>query len=646
MRKLWSIFLCPAIACSPGDGVPDDNGAPVAEVLEESQAEIASEQPGIADIMGEVDANCNAGWCGYFEDPNQTFLSYAVVKIGGCTGTFIGPNIVMTASHCGGPSLGATAIHYLRTAAGRPGGTLSSYNLGNCQMLLGAIQQNHTTEYRGATDVALFFCPDINVRGTMTPPGLLLGDLDFDTREVSVGEPVVRFWSNLVVNRGQTHMLVGQGNIQNTSGFYGYQNAEAYNDNTCVNEGGSGSPGISRLYQRILMGPLDSGGGVEAGPCGVGTRATKAHAIFSEFYLDQAYGAVQLNSANIQNLTGLRPELYFGHQDKDANNVLDIVEHIDAVRGEPLRDYYWYHWDSARRNAQWSALANTVFYTDHVAAPAQPYGIVRLSAPNSQQMLKHEGFKFEPNRRYRMSVQLSQVGELGAGNLSTNIFLTGRSIQNAGSIPAVSASLPQFAAPLRHTLGFWTNGTGLPGLRLTGQGALAANLQTMVIMRDGAVLNFDTVDKRQGWKNQNTNARALFVPDGISSAVNAAPDFALAIRRDPARVLGSDWPAYYDYLPLTPGDRYQLCFSVKSSAAVNLSGRVEVMSHNNTLLSAQTFPVSGVWTERCLNPFTMVSVAEGAAPTASRTRAQIRFQLQSSSTEHILVDNLRVNENP
>src|SRR4030095_11858734 len=65
MRRCLTQILMPVIASLL---------LPYAGAISEAWA-IASEQPGAADVFGEVDANCTTGWCGYFSDPNKTLSS-------------------------------------------------------------------------------------------------------------------------------------------------------------------------------------------------------------------------------------------------------------------------------------------------------------------------------------------------------------------------------------------------------------------------------------------------------------------------------------------------------------------------------------------------------------------------------------------
>lgn len=423
---------------------------------------IASEQAGLADVFGEVDANCAAGWCGYFEEPNKTALSYAAVAVSAnliCSGAFIGPNLLLTASHCGGPQATPTSITYLGTAVARPGAqTLSSWSAGTCSVLVGSIQQDvPPVWYRGAADVQLFYCPDVTVCGQQVPPGLLLGTLDFDLREVKVNEPVYRLWANGIVDRNQTHLLISHGVITDTSGTYGFQNTPAYSANTCVNQGASGSPAISPTWQRILIGPLDSGGALSNLPCSASSRGAKAHSIFEKFYLDTGLYPFQISPGTISSV-GLVPALYSGWQDKNGNYVLDIQEDYERARGEVKRDHYWYNFDSRHQNALWREFAGTVVYPDHVTPPGPPYGIVHLESARTETLYRHDTLPFEPNSTYRVSFKLLRVNRAGSST-ALQFALTDR------SVPPVPIRTAISQRPVYVAFRFRTSSTVQPGAR-------------------------------------------------------------------------------------------------------------------------------------------------------------------------------------
>lgn len=643
---------------------------------------IAAQQQDVAEIFGELDAGCTIGapspWCGYFSNANKTLVSYAVTKLSGgssCTGAFIGPNLYMTAGHCGAQSITPTSITYQGTARSRAPGagatSASRWNVGSCAFVLGSIQQNATALYRGGADVNLHYCPNVlDSHGRSVPPGLLLGDLDFDNRDVPVGEQVWRLWWNPVVaapyNSGD-HLMISRATgpggtpvstIQSTNTRYGYQNALSYTDSTCVNGGASGSPGLSENWLRIVEGPLSMSNVNNPGlPCGFGAKSTKTTAIFSEFYLDPNWASVQMNGTFIQSL-GMQPHTYWGFQDENHNNVFDFQEDLEKIVGEVDRQYFWYNFDSARRNALWRTLAFTNVFTDHVTPPAPPFGIVHLQTDTNSTPVTAEGmyaetlfrldsFPLKANTSYRVNLKLNVLSASGASVLQFR----------AGSQAPIAIPTPLGVS--RATFRFTTGAQacdkvlapGACGIRFeavnpansTTAPLLSADLNTLSVSKEDAnrdvFFDFDTSDNRGSWRNQNTNARALILPDGISATPNGVPDFALAVTDDPARAQSVDWSALNEHLDLVPGESYTIFFRAKSTRTTGtIAGAAEAFTPSGVVLSAlNNWAVGSAWsTEFALGPFV-------AAPD---TRVHFgAFNFGANTTDHILIDQIRVHRN-
>jgi len=119
-----------------------------------------------------------------YTDPDLTLTSYAVPDVGGCTGEMIGPNIMMTASHCGNNDRPATFWVYRNQD---PAHLITE--VFNCHILL-------NTSWK--TDVTLHYC-DPNAAGES--PGDKYGYLDFDHSQPYVGQPVYSYWYNPINSR-------------------------------------------------------------------------------------------------------------------------------------------------------------------------------------------------------------------------------------------------------------------------------------------------------------------------------------------------------------------------------------------------------------------------------------------------------------
>lgn len=143
-------------------------------------------------------------------------------------------------------------------------------------------------------------------------------------------------------------------------------------------------------------------------------------------------------------------------------------------------------------------------------------------------------------------------------------------------------------------------------------------------------MDFDTFDKRGGWRNQNTSGFALILPDGLTAASGAAPDFALVLTHNSSLPSTSDWSALNEHLALVPGDAYRICFKTKSSNG-NPSGRTEAVTGTGVVLSSLDFATSSFnWIDACLPRFT------------AQYDTRLRFGSRTTGGNHILVDSIAI----
>jgi hypothetical protein len=141
-------------------------------------AEIRCEQPGMADFVGDA-TGCPGDWCGYQQNADVTLTSYAVGIVGGadtCTATFIGPNIAVTAAHCG-TGTDATALNLLYRAGTFAPAVLEVTRCSTLvQSLACTVPACGPVPHDTATDTAILHCTDVDLGGGKTiPPGLLFG---------------------------------------------------------------------------------------------------------------------------------------------------------------------------------------------------------------------------------------------------------------------------------------------------------------------------------------------------------------------------------------------------------------------------------------------------------------------------------------
>lgn len=584
--------------------------APALDVASDTQA-IAQEQPGLADILGD-DTGCPGQFCGYFQDPNRTYASHAVGMYGwkSCTGAFIGPNIFMTAAHCAGQPV-VQFMSYLDNGARHEYGFYCQGTLTQSLEIAG------DPAYKGSGDTRLVYCPDINVNGTVLPPGVHFGYLDFDLRLAPLQTQVYQIWNNPVQSLGQHHMLHSAGRItSNTTRYFTppYQDPIFYTADVCTNQGASGAPSLSADWHRILIGPHAIGGNTQTQSCGVGASGVQAQSLFDKWYIDVSKVPWHMEPNLIASF-GLVPGSYDGYQDKNHNYVFDIQQDIEALRGEAARDHYWLGFESRRRNATWSRGPAAVFYTDHLAAPAPPYGILHHDSTQANRIIA----KRLPLPSYRAIRIAFQSRRFRGGWLQVRIR------HADGTVVSTNAFPDSGAVAKWHRLRMST-GANPVELELYAMGDLKVDLWDLSVIVDGAAMDFDTMDQREGWRNGNTSARAFIVPRGTGSG----PDWALAVLRDTSRAVASDWGAINEHLALTPSSRYRFCFQHRSPSGWG-SGRVEVMDPTGTYLAGTNFGSTGTWTQTCFE-------ASGVG-----ANSRLRFGDRTATNRHMFyVDDMSI----
>lgn len=663
-------------------------GASEVVSVETAVGGIAAQQQNVAEIFGELDSACTifmpTPWCGYFSSSNKTFASYSIVASQNnlsCTGWFIGPNLFVTAGHCGASATaGLTSIVYRGTSRSAPPGqgatTRSAWTLyppvvppapqPSCKLLMSSLQQDETALYRGGVDILVYGCSNVTGPHGSIAPGLLLGSLDFDIRDANVGETVYRLWVNPVFAspyNGADHLLISRATnaagafttITSNTEHFGYQHALAYTDSTCANKGSSGSPGLSESWNRTLQAPLSDAGPNPDQPCAIGTKSVKATALFTEWYQDPRW-ALQLNTSYLESL-GLLPQHYWGYQDKDHNEVLDIQEDFQLKVGEIDRAYYFYNFDSAQQNAFWRTQAFSNIFKNQVTPQGIPYGIAHIQTDTnaspvgaegkfSETLLRHDTFPLQASTTYRVNMRLEVFSASGPNALQ---FRAGATNASVVTIPTpLGVTRPSFkfttgpqACNLSSALG--SCGIRFEAVNPTNAGALpllSADLSNLSISKETArdvVIDFDTLDSRGSWRNQNTNSRGLILPDGISSVQNGPPDFAGVVVDDPARAQSVDWPLTNEHLDLTVGDSYTIFFRAKASSGT-LTGNAEVFTSGGSVLATlPNWSATSSWgPELALGPF------------VAQSDSRVHFgpnSFATSPTGHILIDNIRIHRN-
>jgi hypothetical protein len=599
-RTALTSMSCAALALvAAGCVAPDGTNEPVGDA---QQAIAAEHGGGIAQMAPRL-----------YTSPDVTLTGYAVPDVGGCTGEMIGPNFMMTAAHCGDADHTATFYTYRNQDPTKPQ-TEGFY----CHMLL-------NTFWR--TDMTLSFC---DPNGAGENPGDKYGYLDFDHSQPTVGEAVYSYWYNPVVSLG-----VGWGEIYSIgkvtdtaaviwgpAGSDGPMNEPmGIGTDLWTQPGASGSAILNPANFRILVAPTSTGNNDATGRWAQSakTEFEQASVIGWDDGSTPPKHYTGVHDANIASL-GLVGASYAGKLDKNGDYLFDIQLDAERRRGENARDWYYLGFESERRNALWYTDGSVSFDTNnrlaHVAVP---------TTATRRQVMVHTGLPLEASTSYRVSIMVATSSASSGAALHLAFMQSG--LEEAGvDVPTAAGAGWQLYSFDLQTV------SAHPQLALLVNGTLDASLTALSVIKDGAVMDFDSGDKRFSWRNDNTGGRGLILPDGNSTATT--PNWAGYAVPTAGRAANTDWPLRNRQTGLVANDWYQLCADVRANTITpssDVANRViRVLSAGYEVVRA-SFRPSTTWSTVCSAPFRV---------TSGDNNVQVGFDGPSAVVGYF-VDNLR-----
>jgi hypothetical protein len=526
---------------------------------------------------------------------DQTLVSYAVPYTPSglaCTGEMIGPNFMMTASHC--DDTDRRAIFYTYRNQDQTKLVTESFN---CHVLL-------NTFWR--TDITLHFC-DPNAAGEN--PGDKYGYLDFDVSTPAVGQTVYSYWYNPINSLGLGNAeIFSQGSVfSNSAVIWGPQGVGApmnepigIGSDLWSQPGCSGSALINPANHRIIAGPISTS--VTDAPNRWGQSAKTDFERASVDGFDTGTPPRHSTGIHDSSIASLNLSLvdsrgnprWAGRLDKNNNYLFDIQEEAEKVRGENARDWYFLGFNSERRNALWDIDSTVTSFN-----PGASLANINVTFPSlfgGLDVLVHRRLPIDGNTKYRVSFMINTSSANGGSNLRVAFRKNGveESVQviptNAGS----GFQMQSFTLDAK---------SANPELAFIVAGKLTASVTSLSVVRDSATMDFDSADKRYSWRDDNTGKRALTVPDGH---VEGTPNWAGYVEPTSTRPANSDWPLRNRQLALAPNNIYRMCAMVRSRfelpASDHASRVMRVLSNGNEVVRA-TFRPGTTWQRVCSSPF-------------------------------------------
>lgn len=540
----------------------------------------------------------------HYDKPDVAMRSYSSADVDGCTGTMIGPNVVLMAGHCKMRNRSAT----FRLYTGPMTQTTEAFP---CTYLI------HTF---GDMDFNAYWC-DENAAGES--PGdkygyadadivvdPVTGELDYAASEalLTIAKPVYSVWMNSIDDiGGGNHSIYSEGTIYVTDAptHWGSPNLNVAPDFRCgnaccdtgvqctgncdtdvcgtactvgscvrratmsiavgtdlwTNEGASGSGQFSLSTHRYLIGPQSTG---PLDSTGRGGLAFVNHLYwgFTDPNLTcptccQSCLVDQINAALMQSLGVADPSQYYGYIDYIngvEDGLLDVQQVIEKVRGENTRDWYWLGFESLRRNAVWTRyIQGVTFDTSDPVSGAATIDTRGLGVGSHMLALGHLKLNLAGNSSYEVGLTTHVIQQ---GATPVLVVCLGKGfVQDCQEIDP-----PPFTSQ-RSVLRMW--GPADAQLVLAVHGESLVHVADVSVVEFGDVMDFDSNDKRITWRNANTGGRGLIWPNGVDSATE--PDWAGVVQREPNQPLDDDWSLSNSQLPIRGGDRYQVCFGYRTS---------------------------------------------------------------------------------
>ena len=546
----------------------------------------------------------------YYTDPDVSVNQWAEASFNGtsCNGVMIGPNVYLTAAHCGAPTNVQIRFRTYRNGST----TVSDTETFTCNAMLQTFND---------TDGAVFFCGP-NAAGEN--PGDKYGYVDFDLSTPTVGQQLYSISANPWVDGSVAHdarmYATGQVTSVSDNGWF-VPNANP-NSGIAMNlwgeTGMSGSPHFNPVTHRMIIAPLSvAGGGVTPAPRYGGwyRAAVSMQQLLYWGYVNPDYDpAAQGPTVNVELVRslGLVPESYYGWADKELDYEFDVQRDLERLRGEARRGWYWLGFESQRRNALWDPAAFTSFDTTNRWARLNKTG-----GPAYSDALLHRKLNLSAGT-YRVSLMTFTHSAAIPSSLWVS-FKQGASYIGGEYVPNTVGSGWQM-----HTLEL-TSTVDNAELVLGLAGNADVLVSAMSIVRQGDVMNFDTFDKRFNWRNDINGSRAQVVPDG---AVTGTPNWAVRVAAPPT----AGFPVRNRQLALAGGRSYQICFDARrENASGYAQGHLRVMS-GGAQATSTTLYASSSWLRFCTLAFT---------PPSDDNNLQARLLSGDSS---FLIDNIAITQ--
>ena len=517
--------------------------------------------PIAAEIPGRVE-----GIPTQYGSPEVAATSFAApIYQGGlvCAATMIGPNLLLTAAHCGPRDAEAIGFQTYRGVSL----TNFAWEVFTCRRL---------AQTWPDTDLALSYCAP-NELGEH--PGDKYGWVDIDPSPTWAGQSAYSVWWNPITSRSIDVAALYSPGLLYPGSFPGHwaepdaipgsgMLSTIYGEPGC-----SGSALFDTKNHRIVTAPTSTVGGGLRGLVGM-------DALLRGGFIGA--GVSDLNEPLLAEL-GVPPRR--GPLDADADGRLDLQTDIERKIGERTRPWTFLGFDSPRRAALFSP-----------GASASMWPFVAWATLSGPARLDHLRLALGPGR-YRVAFRARRWDGLAA---TSSLRIVDAAGLLAVSVPISTAIGVDTAFAKTFTLasqiGSLTVEAG-PGAKL--------DVRDLILIADGGTLDFDSEGARFAAFDES-GRRQLVLPEGFTSDPLSklrspeGPDFAGIVRRDLAA------PSAFTFAVaragLAGGERTRVCFRHRRLASAAPVGDYAVarMVLDGTELGRVRFAPTTGWGAACL----------------------------------------------
>lgn len=566
----------------------------------------------------------------YYTQADIAAASYAhgLITVNGsssCQVQNVGPNLLLSAGHCGA-STSIVPTYYTIRNGGAPDGTntvvMDSESWSQCSY----IEQSFP-----GSDLMFIYCPN-NAAGI--GPGDKYGYLDYDFSHPTVGASEYEIMDEQgslaatmvapATNWGMPTYLLGS--ISSTT----LTHAQAWEVPAAA-----GGIGIGSGFSSCQNG---SSGGAILNPSNhrlwIAGRTNCDNSMSMNDY--DYWGQVTPNIGGTDGVNhtlvsslGLTPSTYYGYLAKTLDSQFDLQQDLERLRGENSRDWYNLGFQSLRRDNVWTSTGNgTVsFITDPSTRQMQVHSTTAGDLALDNLNLTAGTYSY----RITFPYWTNSVGGSTGHSTSSNIYV-GIKGGNGQYYGAYIPTDPTAGVTTRTILAAVPS-AAVSGSRLVVWGFGVDTdvfFASMSVVREGAIMDFDTYDKRDNWRDDNTGGRAVIVPDGQTTGT---PNWAARVIYNSGFSYGG-WPVRNRQLALHGGTSYSICFYHKQDGASSVGGWFELASGGTSVVSG-AFTAGSSWSQRCFT-----------SPTLPSDDNTLHFQfLNNSPGTPYLIDNVSITPN-